>query len=256
MKLFYKYANIGLAMILINIIVISCTNIQDNETSSPTLYSQYLEIKHYNISTMTEEEWAVFYEAESRIGIYKENGFFRFRNDNAKDINISEKLYTFIKSQYEHTNYLINKYSTGFLPKIKSSSESGSSQIPDCVPRSISKMGRNNPSYEDACDECDRQDPNWRSNGGVASSLVGSIITHFDSNITTVLKSSFPEDTTISNLNHCVMLIDMGNSIDHAVNATRCSNNRIYYNDYQKNPSNPKSSYIPVSDLTAIYLLN
>ena len=172
---------------------------------------EYLDLKNYDIKKMTNKDFETFCKAEIRMGVYREDGIYMFRQADESKINISKELYQFIKELYENTNQVKLKYK-GFAFTKNRNCESFSG-IYDCVPTAISNMGKG-VTYDQACAECDVQDPGWRERGLVQSSKVGNIIRHFVS-ASTVLGMSYPQTTQ---LNSCVVLLDQGNMIDHAVN--------------------------------------
>lgn len=108
------------------------------------------------------------------------------------------------------------------------------------------------PSYKDAVAACDKYAKNWRTSGGVPSSSVGPIINLFTSVTTTTTKEI--KYTGDVELNECVLLINQGGNIDHAVNAIKYvhSKKKFHYNDHGKNATGT----VLVSEVTAFYPFN
>ena len=213
-----------------------------------TVFGDFLDTSTYDVSLMNDEDFKILEEAESRLQISECDGIYSTTVTCGASVNISEALFCSIKSRYEHTNQL-QLYR---IPLTKSRSESQSVQ-PNCVPIAIAHMGKDAPSYEDACAECTSQYSNWQSEGGVPSNYVNRIISHF-TDVTTVLTVNYTSNTQ---LNKCVMLIPKGGNQDHAVNAERYSsaNNIIYYHDYWADywGYDSNSGSISASRITALF---
>lgn len=239
----------------------SVTGTQTRAKTCNKLYSQHLDIKSSNSNEWTDEDYATLAEATIRMGLSfsKEQMRYVFSASSASEINISKKLYNLVKSQFEYTNTIINPQGRTFASRQKiSSPEPSTGTQPNCVPMAISHMGQAAPSYSAAVAACDSLDAGWLQRGGVSSSKVGDIIRCFTP-VTTVL--SFDSYSSDREFNHCVMLINQGGTLDHAVNATKLvvtkNNNEtttrkvIYYIDYTKGDHNEKA--VSPELITAIY---
>lgn len=123
----------------------------------------YLSLSSYNPAEWTDSDYTIMSVAAERIGVSfsQSKNKYVFSESSGKNINVSDSLYDLVKSQYELTNTILNTKSKRFARMKRSSAESTS--IPDCVPRAISNMGKNKPSYADAVAACDEAAPNWRT---------------------------------------------------------------------------------------------
>ena len=135
---------------------------------------EFLSISTYNSEEWTDSDYAVLGEAIQRIGITfsESKNKYVYEHSDGSDINMSDSLYDVVVGMFEHTNSIMNaKQKKITRRKVKAGDIS--SQLPDCVPVAISHMGKGAPSYEKAVAACDQNAKDWRTSGGVPSSLVG-----------------------------------------------------------------------------------
>ncbi len=234
---------------------------QTRAATSDTL--RYLTLSTYDQEKWTDEEFATLADAAMRMGVYfsKSKNKYVFSESNGKNINVSDSLYDLVKSQFEHTNSILNAKKSAKVRRRKTSSIETIGVVPNCVPTAISHMGQGAPSYEDAIVACDTIDPGWLQKGGVASNKVGRIIRVFTPVTSMKNVDSFG---TGYNFNQCVMLINQGGNIDHAVNATHIitctgtdgnSIKLINYKDFTDARSNDERFYFSIlsEQISAIF---
>lgn len=214
---------------------------------------EFLSISTYNSEEWTDSDYKVMDEAADRIGVSfsKLRNKYVFEHSSAKGLNMPDSLYDLVCSQFELTNQIMNEKQKK-ISRRKVKSGDVSSQDPNCVPVAISHMGQGAPSYKDAVAACDKYAEDWRTSGGVPSSLVGPIINLFTSVTTTTAKQlNYNSDV---DLNDCVLLVNQGGNIDHAVNAQKYvySTKKFHYKDYGKNATGS----VLVSEITAFYPFN
>ena len=153
---------------------------------------------------------------------------------------------------FEHTNKVINAKNFQKIKRKKMLLSDVIGVNPICVPTAISNMGIGAPSYTAAADTCTKYCPEWMSQGGVYSSYVGPIIRKFIQVNTLANMSDYSGGY---NLNNCVLLINKGGIIDHAVNAVffiPCVSGEgpyIIYHDY----TNGKDGSLMSAQMTAFY---
>ena len=92
-------------------------------------------------------------EAINRIGVYKKNGVYCFRNNSARQIGMSDELYNYICGKFLNTNSILRKINN------KTSKKNGNREwwdyMPkDCFIHSISHYSADSPSYTDALNYC------------------------------------------------------------------------------------------------------
>jgi hypothetical protein len=217
--------------------------------SSDTM--KYLSISTYDSEKWTDMDYEIMDEAADRIGVsFSEvKNKYVFDKSSAKGINMSDSLYELVCSQFELTNQIMNENKKKVARK-KVKSGDVSSTLPDCVPVAISHMGQGAPTYENAVAACDKYAKGWRTSGGVPSSKVGPIINKF----TSVTTKTSVTDSCDVDLNYCVLLINQGGNVDHAVNAKKYehSSRKFYYKDFGKNATGT----VDVSLVTAFYPFN
>lgn len=211
-----------------------CNNLVDSDEDQ---YSEHLYLKTYDISKMTNEDFEICNQAEIRIGVYVEDGHYKTKASCGSQINISEDLYNFLKTQYETADKLDYK---DMMPRTKSSDEE-QVKLYVCVPAAISHMGvAAAPEFQEAVDECCRQDPDYNIIGYFKTSLIGDVIRHFcsDADDTHLGTISFDipcgEDTLLDN----IVVVYEASTCDHAINVYKYKRgitknlSTLYYEDY------------------------
>jgi hypothetical protein len=100
-----------------------------------------LELESYVLNDMSKTDMDNLGQAMLRLDIYIEDGIYHIKQNSGAQVNISEKLYHFIKNSYNHTNKIFKSNSKNFsLPRLKS----GGIEDPpktDCVAWSLFGMG-------------------------------------------------------------------------------------------------------------------
>lgn len=212
---------------------------------------KYLSISTYDSEKWTDMDYEIMDEAADRIGVSfsEAKNKYVFDKSSAKGINMSDSLYELVCSQFELTNQIMNENKKKVVRK-KVKSGDVSSTLPNCVPVAISNMGQGAPTYEAAVEACDKYAKGWRTSGGVPTFLVGPIINKF----TSVTPTGAVTYTSNVKLKYCVLLINQGGNIDHAVNAKKYvhSSRKFYYKDFGKNATGT----VGVSLVTAFYPFN
>lgn len=231
----------------------------ENTRSEVKDMSEYLTLSTYDSKEWTSKDYDILTKAIGRIGVsFSETKHcYEFNASSGKQINISDSLYNCIIGMFEYTNGIINnKTYEGKARKKMMRGEVLPIMSPNSVPIAIHNMGQSAPSYAMAVDTCNYYCPNWQSQGGVNSNLVGPIIRKFVP-VCSYLPSQLLMYTNQTYMDYCVALIRINGNRDYAVNVTFCNpdvnnpNRRvIYYNDYC---SGQYANSIYSTELTSIY---
>ncbi len=230
-----KWAIVAIVMTCI----ISCSNdeyleLEDKHMtrSSSMNYPEFLTISTFDTKKWTEEDFVAVDKAIERIEVaYSETeNRYVYNVLSGKDINISDSLYHCVVKMINHSNTIFAKKENTKITRMKTrSTESHSSDLPDCVPAAIAHMGRNAPTYAEAIKRCDDLFPNWRTTGGVPYSGIINFIKLYTL-VTEYNNLNFFGEGNKS-VNNYVMVFN-----NHAVNAYRISkilsNEVIYYHDF------------------------
>ncbi len=178
---------------------------------------EFLDLTNLSLPKMTKEDLEILDKAEARLNITIINGVYNIREKSGSEINISERLFKFIISNFEKTNIIMRETAQ---TKVKRS-KSGNGEViisNDCVAYAISYM----------C-ELDYSTVNsWLSatfgqvyaQGGVPFDFVPYAVRHFRP--TAYSHSSYPTGGLFNSntLSDGVMVINGINSNNyHAVNA-------------------------------------
>ena len=266
MKKFSNYCGIFATLFVTTTIILLASCSQDDDYYDSDMYkshkldinigtrgfsNKYLEISTYDSEKWTKEDYKIMALAEERMGVTFIKNRYIIKASCGEDVNISDSLFNLVKSRFEYSNSIINANSSKRLVRMKKGDPESSSIVPDCVPAAVAHMGQGAPSYDAVVAKCDLYDPNWRNNGGVASSHVGPIIRCF-TNATTL--AALPSDTNFIP-NKCVMLIPKTGKRDHAVNVTNVTFHSggatISYEDHSS--SSNGSGSIQSNQMTSIY---
>ena len=217
-------------------------------------YTEYLSLPTYDPQKWSQENHDIMTLAAERMGVSFVNNQYVFTASCSEEVNISDSLFIIIKELFGYTNKILNETSSNNVTRLKRGNYESSNMGPEpnCVPKAISNMGQNAPSYSEILSVCDKYDPNWRTNGGVSASFVGPFIRLY-TNVKSM--NSLPADTLFTP-NRCVMLINKGGLIDHAVNVTTISKSgnvhSLMYVDYSSTGNGTIGS-IYSSQMTSIY---
>lgn len=263
-----KYCGVVYVLLIAGIsIFIACTGnddieiLNDMETRQTRCVPSILNLSSYEPTKWTANDYEMMAEAAIRMGVSfsKSKNKYIYEASSGADVNIADSLYNLVKNQFELTNSIINSAGNTKVVRRKTSEmEGNNSEIPNCVPMAISNMGQNAPSYAEVVAACDSIDPGWRTKGGVDSDKVQTILNLYTP---TTYRTNMNGVNSGTNLNKCVLLIDQGDSKDHAVNATQYEirigsdhhyHGFIYYKDHTSN-SNLGDGAILVSQMTAIF---
>lgn len=220
--------------------------------------SEYLTLKTYDVDKWTGKEYMIFGRATERIGITFKNNQYVFQASCGKDVNISDSLYTKIRSMFNVTNRIFsnNLLQCKRINRRKSSSSEIVGVLPNCVPMALSHMhSKRKPTDEEAKVLCSVVYPDWENKGGVPYIIVEDLVKLY-TDITTYKNLDFcTGDTTL--LYNSVMQFNVSGNKYHAVNADRCvqSGNRklIIFNDFSDSHMNGP---LFEDELYELYLIN
>lgn len=228
-------------------------------------FNEYLDLDNYSLDKMTEEELDILYKAEGRLNFTIIDGKYIIKEKEASEINISPRLFNYIKKNYESTNRLIDILSKTKPEKIRKktrNSEEWASTSNDCLAYAIAY--KYNTSYESVNSWLYSQFGEYYINRGVPSNKVTYCVRHYCSSAYS--HSSYPSGglLNIHLLHDAVMVITTSdNTKTHAVNAihyhepSNSNNNHVvkfYYNAY--NPALvDTASYIITSNQIPSYSL-
>ena len=103
---------------------------------------EYLDIKESSFAHMTDKDWEVVAKARTRLTvIIQKDGQASIKEKSGKEVNISERVYEFIKTSYKNGNEVLLGLTEKKTSRKKRSSVEGSGHIctwKDCVGHSIS----------------------------------------------------------------------------------------------------------------------
>lgn len=219
--------------------------VQEGLTKSNVSYLSYIDLEKTNCKIMDSIELRKYEEAIQRMVIYNDNGLVNYMAKSSSEINISSNLYNSIVASVQYTNNLLRKHNN--IGRVKTQNREGSSNY-DCVPVSVSNMGRNAPAYRDACRACTEEDYGWRLRGYVHANKVGPIIRHFhDVTTCTAWYGSQYKD-----FENCVLLVND----THAVNAIGYTPQMGIAGSiqYQDNQNNGAVGVVPGNMIYAIFV--
>ena len=215
MRHFFLAATLLIGYIILTFAFSACSEFSIKDEDSP-----FLKMSTYRASQLTEEDYTILEEAESRLTILEQDGFYYIQERCGQDVNISEELYQFIRKGYKLKNQIrsgtnIARYQ---IPRTKSMSEN-TSELPDCVFYAILNTGStklNSPTYYTIKSYAETIQPDWIGNEGFTMSEADDIITHF---VSATSHSSISYDSSVSLQKYIVIV---GNDeAKHALNATR-----------------------------------
>ena len=226
--------------------------------------SEYLELSTYDYTAWSNDDYRIISTAIERMGLSynKDKHRYQFNIDKNSNINISDSLYAMIIDMAEYSNSIlfVNKKK---IKRRKTRNSDAVGVVPDCVPVALSHIASpvyQQPTYDAVVAVCDSIDSHWRSQGGVKTSKVYSVISCFAPTYPLGPNGMVSSMDTVQ-LSKCVMLIDKGGDIDHAVNAVYFVSNQnhpsrslIFYLDYTSGSVNEKKpKFITPSEMTLIF---
>jgi hypothetical protein len=97
-----------------------------------------------DLSNASEKDMNILSEALGRLDVFKKDGFYQIKQASGAEVNISEALFDFIKSGFDHTNETFKSHSLSYsLPRLKSGDTEGEgdSTSSDCMVHAISYAG-------------------------------------------------------------------------------------------------------------------
>ena len=243
-------------MAIIMAMIISCSLVFHGCEKEDTLdYSQseFLELSTYgDLSEISEQDFAKISQAIGRMDIRLKSSLYHIEQTSGAQINISEELFDFIKSGFNHTNETIESYNSGSLdfsvPRLKSSnnesSSDGSTTSSDCMAYAISKLsGKSYSSVKSYLESTYGSD-------GVPLSCFKNACTHFMPNGTAGTSSLL----TTGYLNDAIIIYPTSSTNFHAVNGYYydSANGTVAYRDY-KASSNGTTGTIYFSKIVKVF---
>lgn len=139
-----------LAIMLLSIGVFAASCINDdlyeygNDLNNSSEYrnQEFLDLSDYSdLGHLSVRDQLILQEAEERMNIQFIDGLFKTRYNKGAEINVSDKLFDYIKDNYDHLNFLTEKTKTPQKTRrVKSNAPESSSPYAgeDCVPIAIS----------------------------------------------------------------------------------------------------------------------
>ncbi len=119
--------------------------------------SEYLTLKVYKMTEMSKKDLKTVSKARRRLDISLENGPWHIEQTSGAQVNISEKLYKFIKKGFENYNKIVvqdrNRTLDYSVPLLKSNSVEGGGSgggyqvVGGCYPRALSHISSVNSSF-------------------------------------------------------------------------------------------------------------
>lgn len=218
-----KKLNLGKTFLMLLLLsVISSSGCDLNNITGNSQFD-YLTLDSYEFSDMSEKDIKTVFQAIERLDISSKNGLYHIKQTSGAQVDISEELFKFIKSGFNHTNEI--NLRSSFIPKIPIVKTSSVEVDPptDCVAWSLYGMG--GVSYSTA--------NQWIVNNygtrGVPSTAMDSVVQHF-----------YPRATPATSLNggvqgNALIFYHNANGSGHAVNAKYYDANSgiLWYKDNQ-----------------------
>jgi len=202
---------------------------------------------HSNIDLrdLSEKDMNTLSKAIGRLDIYKKNGSYHIKQTLGAQVNISEDLFDFINSLYNHTNKIFKSRNASYsISRLKSGNLEGDPPGPsDCMVHSLSYGGA----------------ASYGSVGSYILSQYGSLAVPA-SGFYSVCQYFYPDGDTIGinaipngYMNNAIVTFTVGQDSAHAVNGTYYDSNNGYimYWDEQ----NGTSGVLDTSDVYSIYQL-
>jgi hypothetical protein len=179
-----------------------------------------------DLSKISEKDMNILMEAHKRLDVYKKDGFYHIKQTSGAQVNISEDLFYFIKSLYNHTNDTFKSHNLSYsVPRLKSGDpeDGGGSSSSDCMAHALSYAG-----------------------GGTYGSVGSYLISQYGglsvplSSFYDACHHFFPSGNTVSissfssgSMNNAIIIFMTGQGTAHAVNGLTYdqANGTIWYRD-------------------------
>ena len=94
------------------VIIIGFCGCKKDDLSSAS-NSDYLELSTYELTLMSENDMNIIGLAIQRLDISSKDGLYCIKQTSGRQVNISDELFNFIKSGYDHTNATLRSKSCG-----------------------------------------------------------------------------------------------------------------------------------------------
>lgn len=153
------------------------TNSEYPQTTRASLNEEFLDVEETSIQKFTHKDWETFIKASTRLTVsVQKDGQYLICEKTGKEVNISDKLFNFIKQSYENSNKVIAQNSIRIPRKKRSATESnnptGSTHF-DCVGEAIAHYLTIDVS--DVNDSLSRVFPTYAQNGIHRDSLLDAV---------------------------------------------------------------------------------
>lgn len=214
---------------------------------------EYLDYKYKDWNLISSQERAIIAEAQKRLDIKLIDGFYVLPSKNYKAYNISDRLFDYIVNNFLYLNAQIARYDStpGRMPLMLRGNPEGGQNTQnqyDCVAIALCHMS-GGPSYSAAT--------RWLTDnieGYVGGGVPIGQINYVVSNLTTA--TSFTGTLTDGSLNNGMLVVSIGVSSYHAVNAKKYVSSKTLLKayDYQNaNSYNVVTSTIPGGNAVYLY---
>lgn len=192
-------------------------------------FSEYLDVEHLSFAKMTDEELVILEKAEGRLTFSVVDGCCFIHEKKASDINISDKLFEYIKKCYDNNNELMWKINSKNIKRTKG----GDPEIVithDCLAHAISYMC--SISYSSVDSWLSSTFGSYYSNNGVPYNVILPVIQHFRSSATDHV--TYPSGGIGNNhsLHDGVLILNSNGNEYHAVNAQQYHEPGIFNNQH------------------------
>ena len=230
-------------------IAVSCFIFQGCETDDIVKNSElpYLSLPQgFDLSNASTNDMNTLSKALGRLNVYKENGLYHIKQTSGEQVNISEDLFNFIKSLYDHTNKISKSHNLSYsVPRLKSGDpeDGGGSSSSDCMAYALSYAGGGT----------------YGSVGCYLLSQYGSLAVPLSS-FSDACHHFFPNGSTASigdfsggSMNNVIIIYMTGEGVAHAVNGTWYdqSSGTVIFHDEQSGGNG--DGYLNVNDIINIY---
>ena len=212
--------------------------------------SEYLTLSMYEPAKWDIDDHKKVKKAINRIDVQFVNNQYTFGALRGKDINVSDSLYNYIISMFEHTNMIFSLDKKQQIVRNKRN-DPEISPLPNCVPAAIHNMGYKAPSYNRAVKACNKYYPHWVDSGGVPLGYVEPIIEEFTP-VTVRTNMYFCPLDTVTLLRNLVLCFG-----SHAANAYKYdavgTPRIIYYHDFSATSTGNGYGFIYPPQMNAIF---
>ncbi len=217
----------------------------ERENVAESQFSEYLDLKTYEMSKMSVEDMETIGQALQRLDISKQNGLYQIQQSSGAQVNISEDLFDHIAKGFEHTNKIYSHRSFNrLIPRLKSSDTEGETAAQDsthCASYALAGMG----GFD--YDEVAAYSDSTYGTEGVPADSMDSFFYHYYPNGS----SASPSDLSTGPMGTNMLYFQNSDTTGHAVNATFYdANSNIFIFD---DPQTGESGYVSGDDVMGVY---